>query len=151
MLGVGSVAAVFLIAPVRQNYDRAFAKYTQFEQAGRVDLTAGDKLVAVFNADCEHCQDTARELDALARKSENFPEIFVLMFSENDSSISAFSKKTGTNYPYHLISEDDFLDLIGASPPRIYWLQDGAIKARWDDDFANNILTALSTQRAEKS
>lgn len=151
ILAVGSVAAVLLIAPVRENYDGNFAKYTKFERAGLVDLTSGNKLVAVFNADCEHCQEAARELGALAIKNASFPEIYVLMFSESDSSISAFSKKTDTDYPYHAISEDEFFELIGNSPPRIYWLQDGKIKARWDDEFAKNILTAFNIQTSDKS
>jgi len=150
-LAVGSIAAVLLIAPVRENHDGKFAKYTKFEGAGLVDLSSGNKLVAVFNADCEHCQEAARELGALATKSVSFPEIYVLMFSENDSAISAFSKKTDTDHPYHLIAEDEFFELIGNSPPRIYWLQDGKIKARWDDEFAKNILTAFNIQTSDNS
>jgi uncharacterized membrane protein YphA (DoxX/SURF4 family) len=148
ILAVASLAAVFLFAPVRRNYDETFAKYTQFKNASRVDLTSGDKLVAVFNAECEHCQEAARELAALAAKSADFPPIHVLMFSETDTAISAFAEKTNTNYPYHLISAEDFFNLIGASPPRIYWLQDGKIKARWDEDFANHILAAFNIKAA---
>jgi len=148
ILAVSSLAAVLLIAPVRGNHDGNFTKFTKFERAGLVDLTSGDKLVAVFNADCEHCQEAARELGELAEKSAGFPKIYVLMFSESDSSISAFSKKTDTDYPYHLITEDEFFDLIGNSPPRIYWLQDGKIKTQWDDNFAKNILTAFHIQTA---
>jgi uncharacterized membrane protein YphA (DoxX/SURF4 family) len=143
ILAVASLTAVFLFAPVRRNYDETFAKYTKFERASRVDLTSGDKLVAVFNAECEHCQAAARELGELAAKRANFPPIYVLMFSENEAAISAFAEKTHTNYPYHLISTDEFFNLIGASPPRIYWLHDGKIKARWDEDFANHILAAF--------
>jgi uncharacterized membrane protein YphA (DoxX/SURF4 family) len=151
ILVVASVAAVLLLAPVRGNYDGNFAQYTKFEKAGLVDLTSGDKLVAVFNAECEHCQETARELSALAAKNSHLPKIYVLMFSESDSSVSAFSKKTDTDYPYHAIAEDEFFDLIGNSPPRIYWLQDGKIKAQWDDEFAKNILTAFNIQTNGKS
>jgi uncharacterized membrane protein YphA (DoxX/SURF4 family) len=146
ILAIASLAAVFLFAPIRKNYDETFAKYMQFEKASRVDLTSGDKLVAVFNAECEHCQETARELGALAAKNADFPPIYVLMFSENEAAISAFAEKTHTNYPYHLISADEFFSLIGASPPRIYWLQDGKIKARWDEDFAKHILAAFKIE-----
>jgi hypothetical protein len=146
ILAVVSLAAVFLLAPVRRNYDETFAKYTQFKKASRVDLTSGDKLVAVFNAECEHCQEAARELGALAAKSANFPPMYVLMFSENEAAVSAFAEKTHTDYPYHLISAEDFFNLIGASPPRIYWLQAGKVKARWDEDFAKNIVSALNIE-----
>ena len=150
-LAILSFTAVLLFAPVRRNYDETFAKYTQFEKAGRVDLTGGSRLVAVFNADCEHCQETARELGALAAKSAGFPQIYVLMFGENAAAISAFEEKTATNYPYHLISEQDFFALIGNSPPRVYWLQDGKIQARWDEEIAKNILTAFNIQTTGKS
>ncbi len=147
LLAIGSAITVLLLAPVRRNYDETFSKYTQFEKAGRVDLTSGDKLVAVFNAECDHCQETARELSELAAKNADFPPIYVLMFSENDVAISAFAEKTHTNYPYHLISADEFFNLIGASPPRIYWLRDGKVKARWDEEFAKNILSAFNVAR----
>jgi hypothetical protein len=68
------------------------------------------------------------------------------MFSEQASSIPVFSQKTNTGYPYHAIALDEFVGLIGASPPRIYWLQDGKVKARWDEDFANNILAAFNIE-----
>ncbi len=143
LLALVSLIAVLVLAPVRQDYEGNFAQYTQFEKAGRVDLTQGDKLVAVFNAECEHCQETAQSLDELSKINEKIPEIFVLMFSEHDSAISAFMEKTHTAYPYHPISANEFFDLIGESPPRVYWLQDGRIKARWDDQIAESILAAF--------
>ncbi len=146
VLAIGSVAVVLLLAPVRRDYEGTFAKYTQFEGAGRVDLTSDDKLVAVFNADCDHCRETARELGALAEQSVKFPKIYVLMFSAHDSLLSAFAQKTNTHYPYHVISEAEFFDLIGNSPPRLYWLQHGKIKARWDESFGENIVAAFNLQ-----
>lgn len=142
-LAVASLAVVFVLAPVRRNYDTTFAKYVQFEKAGRVDLTSGDKLVAVFNAECEHCQETARELGALAAKNAKLPPIYVLMFSENEAAVAAFAGKTQAAFPYHLISAEEFFNLIGGSPPRLYWLQDGKVKARWDEGFAAHLLAAF--------
>lgn len=151
ILVVGSVTAVLLLAPVRRHYDNVFVKYTQFERAGRVDLTSGDKLVAVFNAECEHCQETAKQLQELTEQNSALPEIYVLLFSENDAMISIFGEMTGVDYPYHLISEAEFFDLIGDSPPRIYWLRDGKIAAHWDENFVENIRSALSAPSEEKS
>jgi len=145
------VAAVLLLAPVRHNFDGNLVKYTQFERTGRVDLTSGNKLVAVFNAECEHCQETARELKPLAENNSDIPEIYVLLFGENEALISAFWETTAANYPYHLISESEFFDLIGDSPPRIYWLHDGKIKTHWDNEFAKNILSAFPAKTDKKS
>lgn len=146
LLALGSLIAVFAFAPARQNYEGIFAQYTQFEKAGRVDLTRGDKLVAVFNAECEHCQETAQSLGELSKVNADIPEIYVLMFSEHDSTTSAFSERTNTNYPYHLIAANEFFDLIGDSPPRVYWLQDGQIKARWDHQIPEQIAAAFNIQ-----
>lgn len=149
-LAVASVAAVLWFAPVHREYDETFAKYTQFEQAGRVDLTSGRKLVAVFNADCEHCQETARELSMLAAQSKNFPPIYVLMLSESAEAVAGFAAKTATNFPYHLISAPDFFALIGNSPPRVYWLEDGKVRARWDENFVNNLQSHFNLQTTDK-
>ena len=40
----------------------SFSHFTHFEKRGRVDLTQGEKWVAVFNLDCPHCQETAQSL-----------------------------------------------------------------------------------------
>ena len=143
VLAAAGVALVFVFAPIRRNYDGNFAKYTQFEKAGRVDLTSGDKLVAIFNAECEHCQTAAAELHAAAENTADFPRIYVLMLAENEAAISEFSQKTNTAYPYHPISESEFFDLIGSTPPRIYWLRDGNVQAHWDEDFVKNIISAF--------
>jgi hypothetical protein len=64
--------------------------------------------------------------------------------------ISIFWEITGATYPYHLISETEFFDLIGDSPPRIYWLNDGEVKARWDDDFTENLRAAFPDDSNQK-
>ncbi|HEX9654178.1 MAG TPA: MauE/DoxX family redox-associated membrane protein [bacterium] len=151
LLAVASVVSVLVLAPVHRNYDGNFARYTQFERAGRVDLASGDRLVAVFNAECEHCQEAAKSLGALAKGHSDFPPIYVLIFGEHDTAVAAFWETTEASFPYHTISEAEFFDLIGNSPPRIYWLQDGNVKARWDDGFADNILAAFNLHGNGKS
>ncbi len=37
------------------------------------------------------------------------------------------------------ISIDDFFELIGNSPPRFYWLENGKVHKFWDDNFIKNI------------
>jgi len=140
--------AVWFVAPVRHDYEGSFAKYTQFTQAGRVDLTSGEILVAVFNAECEHCQAAARELEALAEQGAPLPPIYVLMLAENTATATAFSEKTNTHYPYHLISENEFFDLIGNTPPRVYWLRQGQIQARWDTAITENIRATFKPRTA---
>ena len=46
-----------------QGYDSfVFKVHSLFQKLVRVDLTAVDKLVGIFNLDCEHCQDAAPKL-----------------------------------------------------------------------------------------
>jgi len=145
VLAVGCLLFVFLVAPIPDNNEQRFTKFTQFDHAGRVDLNSGDKLVAVFNADCEHCQQAARELDSV-RAEIPLPPLYVLIFSESDTALASFATKTGTHFPHHRISLEDFFSLIGNSPPRLYWLQHGRIKAQWDENFAQNLLTVFNPE-----
>lgn len=133
------VAAVFILSPVRSVRDFKFSGYTNFVGKGRVDLTEGDKLIAIYNTDCDHCQSTAKEIETLAQKSKTFPEFYALIFSEGTVSVDSFKTITGFNFPYTEINAGVFFDLIGEAPPRIYWLENGSVKKVWDKNFEKNI------------
>jgi hypothetical protein len=134
-----AVAFVFVAMPIKSQKDFKFAKYTSFEGKGRVDLSNGNKLVAILNLECDHCQNLVKELSALEKTATNFPETYALLFSEGNVSLDSFRKMTGFDFPYKMIGATEFFDLIGQSPPRIYWLQDGKLKEIWDKDFVENI------------
>ena len=140
-----SIAVVFLVSPVNVAKDFQFNQYTTFEGTGRVDLSSGNKLLAVFNTECDHCQAAAKGLAELKRHG-NFPEMYVLFFSEGVVSVDSFKTLTKSNFPYRIIRMREFFSLIGQSPPRIYWLQNGKIKEKWDDNFESNIKKAFSIQ-----
>ncbi|KAF0141471.1 MAG: hypothetical protein FD122_1463 [Stygiobacter sp.] len=140
-----SIALVFLISQVNVVRDFKFSQYTSFEGSGRVDLSSGNKLVAVFNTECDHCQAAAKDLAKL-KSHRNFPEMYVLFFSEGVVSVDSFKKLTKSNFPYKIIRMREFFSLIGQSPPRIYRLQNGKIKEMWDDNFEGNIKKAFSIQ-----
>ena len=42
-----------------------------------------------------------------------------------------------------MLKINDFFDLIGNSPPRIYQIEKGQVKNIWDDSFYKKIKTAL--------
>lgn len=140
-----SIALVFLISPITENKDFEFARYTSFEGSGRVDLSSGNKLVAVFNTECDHCQAAAKELFKL-RNSKNFPEMYVLFFTEGSVSVDSFKTITSSNFPFRTIPLNEFFSLIGQTPPRIYWLQNGTVKKKWDNEFYVNIKKAFSIE-----
>ena len=135
---------IWFIIPIPDNNDFPFKKFSNFESIGRVDLSEKNGLVAIFNLDCEHCQDAAKEISTLKKELNQFPNVFVLFYKEGSTSVEEFEKITETKFPYALIDVNDFFDLIGNSPPRIYQIEKGQVKNIWDDSFYKNIKTALS-------
>ncbi|MBI1938043.1 MAG: hypothetical protein HYS25_07940 [Ignavibacteriales bacterium] len=134
-----SLVFVFAFAPIRDVKDFKFEKYKAFVGEGRVDLSGGEKLLAVFSLDCEHCRQTAKEIARLTKANKKIPPVYVLFFSEGGVSVDEFNKMTNSDFPYHMIETNEFFDLIGSTPPRIYWLSNGTIKEHWDADFEENI------------
>ena len=139
ILPIAAISFVFLISPLKSIKDFKFSSYTHFQNSGRVDLAEGDKLLAVFDLECDHCQAAAKEIGELQRSKKNFPDFYALFFGEGNVSVDSFNTITNTNFSYHKINADDFFDLIGDSPPRVYWLEDGRVKEYWDKDFVENI------------
>ncbi len=135
-----SLLIVFVSSPIKNVDDFQFRKYIYFEGAGRVDLSEGNKLLAVFSFDCEHCQHTAKDIAKLKRTFDEIPELYALFFSEGGITIDSFKTITNSNFPHHMIDQNDFFELIGSSPPRIYWLKDGKVEKYWDDQFVKNIV-----------
>jgi hypothetical protein len=134
-----SFSFVFITVPVKNIKDFKFSQYTYFERAGRVDLSTGNKIVAVFNLECDHCQEVSKELAGLIKKNSHIPEVYVLFFKEGNTTPLMFQKMTNSNFPYHIISSHEFFDLIGSSPPRLYWLKDGVIMKIWDEEFEKSV------------
>ncbi len=140
IITIVSIIFVFIVIPVRDVKDFKFEKYTSFIGEGRVDLADGDKLLCIFSLDCDHCQQAAKDLWDLKNRISGIPETYVLFFSEDGISVDSFKTLTNSNFPYHMISEAEFFDLIGTTSPRIYWLNNGKIEKYWDKDFIKNIV-----------
>ena len=138
-----TIISMWLFLPMPNHEDFPFENFTQFEPKGRVDLSSGEKLIAIFNLDCEHCQEAAKELGELQREHENFPELYVLFYQEGSTTVEEFESMTQSSAPYAFIDVNTFFDLIGDSPPRIYYLNDGAVAEIWDKDFTINILNTF--------
>jgi hypothetical protein len=139
VLTLVSFALVFLIIPIKSSSDFKFAEYTSFEDYGEVNLAEGEYLLAVFNLDCDHCQETATEIWEMKDQYWDIPEMFVLFYQEGDLTVDYFNEVTYSQFPYSLIDENTFFDLIGNSPPRIYWLQNGEVAEFWDEDIIQNV------------
>jgi len=145
-----SFAAVFVLSPVKNLKDFRFKDYSYFEGKGRVDLSNGEELIAVFNLECDHCQLLAKDLARMKKMMSWFPEMYALYFSEGQVSADSFKTITNFNFAYHIIGTKDFLNLVGVSPPRIYWLKNGEVKEFWDKDFIQNIALKFSNNSLKK-
>ena len=130
---------MWIILPIPNHKEFPFESFTHFETRGRVDLSSGENLVAIFNLDCEHCQQAATKLGELKRNQENFPELYVLYFKEGSTTVEDFESITQSSFPYDLIEVNTFFDLIGDSPPRVYYLKDGKVLGIWDLNILKNI------------
>lgn len=132
------VASMWLFLPLPGKDAQKFNAFTSFVGEGRVDLIQGEVLVAVFNLDCEHCQEAATALGQLIDEQQ-LPPIYVLYFQEGSTSVSEFETITETNFPHTFIDTDTFFNLIGASPPRVYYLKHGEVQQTWDHDIKEGL------------
>lgn len=132
------VASMWLFLPLPGKDAQKFNAFTSFVGEGRVDLSKGEVLVAVFNLDCEHCQEAATALGQIIDEQQ-LPPIYVLYFQEGPTSVSEFETITQTNFPHTFIDTDTFFNLIGASPPRVYYLKHGEVQQTWDHDIKEGL------------
>lgn len=132
--------SVFVFLPVNSQKEFKFANYMNFEGEGRVDLSSGEKLLVILNLECDHCQTLAKELSEMKNQNNKLPKLYALLFKEGNVTVDSFKAITKFNFPYHMIGINEFLNLIGQSPPRIFWLKNGKIKEIWDKDFQKKIL-----------
>jgi hypothetical protein len=108
-----------------------FARFREFD--GRaVDLTTGVCLVAFVSLDCEHCQSLVVRLGEAAGL-QALPPVYLVC--HGDAAVAPqFLAQTGTEFPLALVAPAVFFDYIGDKPPRLYLLEDGQVRAYWDDE-----------------
>ena len=146
VFSAATIISMWIILPIPNHKEFPFESFTHFETRGRVDLSSGENLVAIFNLDCEHCQQAATELGELKRNQENFPELYVLYFQEGSTTVEDFESITQSSFPFDLIEVNTFFDLIGDSPPQVYNLKDGKVLEIWDTDISRNLINAFDLE-----
>ncbi|MCF8412486.1 MAG: hypothetical protein K9G44_03650 [Melioribacteraceae bacterium] len=139
LLLILALPSAFIYSPQKTNTKFEFSGYTQFENRGNVDLSVGTNLIAIFNTECDHCQEAAMQIGELKNESKNFPDFYTLFFSEGEITVDSFQTLTNSEFPYVEINSTEFFNLIGNSPPRIYLNENGSTKAKWDDNFVSRI------------
>jgi hypothetical protein len=53
---------------------------------------------------------------------------------------------TQSSAPYAFIEVNTFFDLIGDSPPRIYYLNNGVVAEIWDKEFSKSIVNTFGLE-----
>ena len=132
------ISSMWGFLPIPKPGDFPTNDYTNFTYTGRTDLSSGEKMVAILNLDCEHCQELSEELGKL-KKESLLPDIYALYFKEGETTVEQFEQRTNSSFPYAKIDVNTFFDLIGESPPRVYILNNGNVDAVLDEDIAKEI------------
>ena len=132
------ITSMWVFLPIPDQSEFPVNQYTNFSSVGRTDLSSGEKLVAILNLDCEHCQELSFELGKM-NKTNKLPDVYAFYFKEGETTVEQFEQMTNTSFPYVEIDVNTFFDLIGESPPRVYVLNDGAVDAIIDEDIANTL------------
>ncbi|MGB1942182.1 MAG: MauE/DoxX family redox-associated membrane protein, partial [Flavobacteriaceae bacterium] len=132
------ITSMWVFLPIPDQSEFPVNQYTNFSSVGRTDLSSGEKLVAILNLDCEHCQELSVELGKM-NKTHKLPNVYAFYFKEGETTVEQFEQMTNTSFPYVEIDVNTFFDLIGESPPRVYVLNDGAVYAIIDEDIANTL------------
>ena len=132
------ITSMWLFLPIPDQSEFPVNQYTNFSSVGRTDLSSGEKLIAILNLDCEHCQELSVELGKM-NKTNKLPDVYAFYFKEGETTVEQFEQMTNTSFPYVEIDVNTFFDLIGESPPRVYVLNDGAVDGIIDEDIANTL------------
>ena len=132
------ISSMWGFLPIPNQGEFPINDYTSFTYSGRTDLSSGEKIIAILNLDCEHCQELSEELGIL-QKEKLLPDTYALYFIEGETTVEQFEQMTNSAFPYAEIDVNTFFDLIGESPPRVYILNDGEVDAVLDEDIALKI------------
>lgn len=97
-----------------------FANYTSYSD-GVYNPDEGEKIVALFSLDCDHCLDAATKM---AKQRNSLPQILILYFGEPEQ-VGAFVSQSGLNAPYIILPPEEFFPLLKQAPPRIVRLVNG--------------------------
>lgn len=85
------------------------------------------KILCYFVPGCDHCMDTAKELNEMRKKDKNFPPIYVIFMNEEPEKIPTFFEFAGTKFPYKMIDVIPFWTELGSGrdTPGVKYLWNG--------------------------
>ena len=85
------------------------------------------KILCYFVPGCDHCMDTAKELNEMREKDKNFPPVYVIFMNEEPEKIPTFFEFAGTKFPYKMIDVIPFWTELGSGrdTPGVKYLWNG--------------------------
>ena len=85
------------------------------------------KILCYFVPGCDHCMDTAKELNEMRKKDKNFPPVYVIFMNEEPEKIPPFFEFAGTKFPYKMIDVIPFWTELGSGrdTPGVKYLWNG--------------------------
>ena len=95
---------IFAFIPVyvgpSSNNSNSFVSYVSSEN---FRLSQEDKILCLFDAGCEHCQETAKQIDSISNLAENFPQVYIIFSDTEKENIPNFFDFVGREFPYQII------------------------------------------------
>ena len=101
---------------VKSGYEKYFA-----------GIDTDKKILCYFVPGCDHCMDTAKELNEMRKKDKNFPPVYVIFMNEESEKIPTFFEFAGTKFPYKMIDVIPFWTELGSGrdTPGVKYLWNG--------------------------
>ena len=98
------------------------------------DIDKGKKIFCFFVPGCEHCRETAKELNAMRKKYNDFPEVRIIFMDEEAEKIPEFFQFVGHQFPYKIIDIIPFWTKLGAGKdtPGVVYLWNGNVMKFYD-------------------
>jgi hypothetical protein len=96
----------------------------------KIDLTKGEYIIPFMSVHCSHCKAAAYKLHIIHTHNE-LPQIYMILIGE-ENEVPAFVEDTKANFPYYLFNQNDFFKIAGNTMPRIFYIKDGIVKAKFD-------------------
>ena len=101
---------------VKSGYEKYFA-----------GIDTDKKILRYLVPGCDHCMETAKELNEMRKKDKNFPPVYVIFMDEEPEKIPTFFEFAGTKFPYKMIDVIPFWTELGSGrdTPGVKYLWNG--------------------------
>lgn len=109
-------------------------------------LSEGNRLVALIDTGCPHCQASVPALNQVTAHAAQFPPLAALC-ANSAEDVAQFQQKFGAQFPLGRIAYADFTRLFErGKPPRIFLLRRNAVLKIWDGQIPTEVeVVALLT------